>query len=202
MRSLGTIQQPLTAELYAYWKRIRGEHAAPARTDIQPGDIPHILADVFMIDLDPTREFPLLLCGARLEALWLKRQKGSAFLDFWRTEAQRNIAASLLTVIDATMPFVGAARACAPGHPDIEMELLLLPLRKTGAAPARVLGALTPNYQPAWFGQVRAEPLALISIDILAAKTFRSDFSQDSGLQQVTPKRSPPTLVVHEGGVH
>ena len=202
MRAEETIHQTITADLYAYWRQIRGAHAAPARADINPGDIPHILADAFMIDLEPGEGFPLRLCGARLDALWLKRQKGGSFLDFWRTDVQRNIAATLLTVADAMTPFAGAAKAQAPGYPDIEMELLLLPLRKTNASPARIFGALTPNYQPGWFGQVRAEPLDLLSMRVLAQQTLSVDLYRETGFQRVTPPPAPsrPTFVVHQGG--
>lgn len=201
MRAEETIHQTITADLFAYWSHIRGAHAAPARADINPGDIPHILADAFMIDLDPVEEFPLRLCGARLDALWLKRQKGNSFLDFWRPDVRRNIAATLLTVVDAMTPFAGAAKAQAPGYPDIEMELLLLPLRRTNASPARIFGVLTPNYQPGWFGQVRAEPLDLLSMRVLAVEPFRVDVYKESGLQRVAPPpASRPTFVVHQGG--
>ncbi len=201
MRAEETIQQTIAADLYAYWRQIKGAHAAPTRADINPGDIPHILADAFMIDLDPIDEFPLRLCGARLDALWLKRQKGHSFLDFWRADVRRNIAATLLTVVDAMTPFAGTAKAQAPGYPDIEMELLLLPLRKTNASPARIFGVLTPNYQPGWFGQVRAEPLDLLSMRVLAVEPFRVDVYKETGLQRVAPPpASRPTFVVHQGG--
>jgi len=34
MRAEETIRQTITADLYAYWSRIRGPHAAPRRADI------------------------------------------------------------------------------------------------------------------------------------------------------------------------
>jgi hypothetical protein len=81
------------------------------------------------------------------------------------------------------------------------MELLLLPLRRTNASPARIFGVLTPNYQPGWFGQVRAEPLDLLSMRVLAAEPFRVDVYKESGVQRVAPPpASRPTFVVHQGG--
>jgi hypothetical protein len=200
MRAEETIRQTITADLYAYWKRIRGPHAAPTRADINPGDIPHILADAFMIDLEPAGDFPLRLCGARLDALWLKNLKGSAFLDFWRADARRAVAAALLTVADAAAPFAGAARAKAPGYCDIDMELLLLPLRKTPTSPARVFGALTPSSQPGWFGQVRAAPLELTSLSIMAPEPFRVDLFGQAGFRRLTPPVDSPRFIVHQGG--
>lgn len=200
MSSEENAHQTIAGDLFAYWSHIRGNHAAPRWVDIHPGDIPHILADAFMIELDAVEDFPLQHCGARLDALWLKRQKGSPFLDFWRANSQRDIAAGLLTVSDATTPFAGVARARAPGHPEIEMELLLLPLRKTGVAPARVFGALTPNYQPPWFGQARAEPLDLVSLRVVSSQTFNVELYKQSAFRRVPPPPSRPTFVVHEGG--
>jgi hypothetical protein len=200
MRAEETNRQSITADLYAYWNRIRGAHAAPTRADIDPGEISHVLADAFMIDLDPARDFPLRLCGARLDALWLKSLKGSAFLDFWRADARRAVAAALLTVTDAAAPFAGTAKAQAPGYCDIDIELLLLPVRKTASAPARIFGVLTPAYQPSWFGQVRAEPLELTSLQILAPQPFRLDLYREAGFRRLTPPTSPPRFVVHQGG--
>jgi hypothetical protein len=200
MRAEETIRQTVTADLYAYWSRIRGPHAAPTRADINPGDIPHILADAFMIDLDPAGNFPLRLCGARLDALWLKNLKGSAFLDFWRADVRRTVAAALLTVGDAAAPFAGSARARAPGYCDVDMELLLLPVRKTPTAPARVFGALTPSFQPGWYGQVVAEPLELTSLGIMTPEPFRVDLYREAGFHRITPPAAPPRFVVHQGG--
>ena len=200
MRAEATIREMITADLYAYWNRIRGSRAAPTRADINPGDIPHILADAFMIDLDPAKDFPLRLCGARIDALWLKNQKGNAFLDFWRPDARRTVAAALLTAIDAAAPFAGRARARAPGHCDIDMEFLLLPVRKTNSAPARIFGALTPSYQPAWFGQVRAEPLELMSLRLLTPEAQNVDLYEEFRYRRVTPTPIPPAFVVHQGG--
>lgn len=200
MRAEQNIQHPITTDLYAYWNHIRGPHAAPTRADINPGDIPHILADAFMIDLDPANDFPLRLCGARLDALWLKSLKGTPFLDFWKADARRAIAAALLTVVDAAAPLAGAVRAQAPGYCDIDMELLLLPVRKTTSSPARVFGALTPSSQPGWFGQVRAAPLELTSLGILAPEPFRVDLYKEAGFRRLTTPDSPSRFVVHRGG--
>ena len=200
MRAEQIIQRTITADLYAYWNRIRGPHAAPTRADINPGDIPHILADAFMIDLDPANDFPLRLCGARLDALWLKSLKGTSFLDFWQTDARRAIAAALLTVADAAAPMTGAALARAPGYCDIDIELLLLPVRKTNSSPARVFGALTPSSQPGWCGQVRAAPLELTSLGMLAPEPFRIDLYKEAGFRRLTEAASPPRFVVHRGG--
>lgn len=200
MRAEETIRQTITADLYAYWSRVRGPHAAPRRADINPGDIPHILADAFMIDLDAAGDFPLRLCGARLDALWLKNLKGSAFLDFWRADARRAVAAALLTVVDAAVPFAGAARARAPGYGDVDMELLLLPLRKTHTAPARVFGALTPSSQPGWYGQVRAEPLELTSLGILAPGALPVDLLRVANFREIMAPAASPRFVVHQGG--
>ena len=107
------MRQSVTKELYAYWSRLKGARSAPDRTDIDPAAIRHVLADTFIVEIDQACAFPIRLSGTRLNALWLDDQKGRSFLDLWRMEDRRNVAAAVLTVIDGVAPIVAGARAAA-----------------------------------------------------------------------------------------
>ena len=63
-------------ELYAYWEKQRGTRSAPARTDIEPGAIRHILSDAFILALDGDAGHPFRLAGTRLCALFGRELKG------------------------------------------------------------------------------------------------------------------------------
>ena len=69
-------RQQGTADLLAYWTRIRGKRSAPNRSDIDPSQIHHVLCDSFMVEIDPLRQYPMRLSGARLDAVGLKKAEG------------------------------------------------------------------------------------------------------------------------------
>ncbi|ULO24392.1 PAS domain-containing protein [Methylocystis sp. SB2] len=86
----------VSRELHDYWGRLKGERAAPDRAEIDPVAICHILPDIFIIEVDPKRRLPLRLCGARVNALWQREQKGRLFLDWWRAPRQEAMAEAIL----------------------------------------------------------------------------------------------------------
>jgi hypothetical protein len=157
---------PVTRDLHDYWDRLKGERAAPDRADIDPVAIRQILADTFIIEVDASRRFPLRLCGARINALWLAEQKGRQFLNWWSSEHWRDIAAALRQVVDKETPLLAHAAGAAGGE-SAEFELLLLPLRHFGARRSRILGSLAPIQPPVWLGM---RPIGYL--DVVASRTL------------------------------
>ena len=162
------MRQAATRELFAYWDRLRKGRAAPERAEIDPAAIRNVLADTFLIEIDPACTFPLRLSGTRLNALWLSEQKGRSFLDLWADEERRCVAAMVLTVIDGVNPVIAGVSAAPEGRAPMNMELLLLPLRHNGKTHARVLGCITPSAHEPWFGLLPADRLALKSMRVIS----------------------------------
>lgn len=156
----------VTSELHHYWNRLKGERAAPDRAEIDPVAIRHILADTFIIEVDADGRFPLRLCGARVNALWQREQKGSLFLGWWRAWRRCDMAEAIRQVSDREAPLVTHARAEPLSGAPAEFELLLLPLRHFGSRGSRVLGSLAPVQPPAWLGLC---PIGLL--DLVATRT-------------------------------
>jgi hypothetical protein len=64
--------EPLLAELYAYWLQLRGDRIAPARSDIDPVDIPHLLPHIALTEIvdgdsGAGRRFRYRLAGTQIE---------------------------------------------------------------------------------------------------------------------------------------
>ena len=156
-----------TRELFAYWNKLRGERAAPERSEIDPAAIRNILADTFMLDVDLSQRFPFRLAGTRVNGLFDAEQKGRSFLDLWHAEERRNVAAVLLTVADGACPVVAGSKAAPSGHADCAFELLFQPLRHFGKTHSRILGMITLPAQPPWLGLLPVEPMALRSLRIV-----------------------------------
>ncbi len=171
------MRQQISKDLFAYWNGLKGARAAPDRADIDPVKIRHILADTFIIEVDADRAFPLRLSGTRVNALWLREHKGLSFVDLWREEDRLGLRAALMTVVEGVTPIVAGARSSGPGDIPLELELLLLPLRHFGKTHSRVLGALSPAYQPDWLGHLAAGPLELVSMRVMEPSICRPSAS-------------------------
>lgn len=195
----GAMRQQVSKDLFAYWSELKGARSAPDRSDINPGAIRHILADTFIVEVDADRRFPLRLSGARIDALWLQEQKGRSFVDLWRPEDGPGLSAALLAVIDGVNPVVAGARTRIESHAPLELELLLLPLRHFGKTHSRLLGALSPVYQPEWLGQLRAGPLELISLRVIDDASPRASVSNRAAFQAGNAFSRRPRLVVYNG---
>jgi hypothetical protein len=193
------MRQKVSKELFAYWNELKGARAAPDRSDIDPMAIRQILADTFIIEVDQDCVFPMRLSGTRLNALWLREQKGLSFIDLWRKEDRRGVAAALLTVIDGASPIVAGARIHAPGDARLDLELLLLPLRHFGKTHSRVLGALSPTHQPEWLGLQRAGPLELVSLRVVDAAAPRREPGNYAPVGSARIVGGRPRLVVYQG---
>ena len=196
------MRHAVTKDLFAYWNRLRGARAAPDRADIDPAAIRHVLADTFIVEIDAHCAFPIRLCGTRLNALWLSDQKGRSFLELWREEDQRNVAAALLTVIDGVTPVVAGVRAQPVSEPSLDLELLLLPLRHFGKTHSRLLGSLSAGYQARWLGLVPAQPLELHSLRVIGAVEQQLTLAATTPPPAARRRETPdvPRLVVYEGG--
>jgi hypothetical protein len=208
------MRHSVSKELYDYWNRLRGARSAPDRSDIDPAAIRHVLADSFIVEVEPACVFPIRLCGTRLNALWQSEQKGKSFLDLWREEDRRNVAAALLTVVDGATPVVAGALARASSFHDnqseaavtdfdrdLNFELLLLPLRHFGKTHSRLLGSLSSSNQTSWFGRAVASPLNLKSLRIIRAREPEASTPAASVARLPGGGARPaPRLIVHEGG--
>ena len=108
-----------TRDLYAYWERLRGAAAAPARAAVDPVAIRPLLNDVFMLACDRTAGFPIRLAGARVCELFLNdRLKDSPFVDLFHENDRDTVEAILGSVSDDPTPVVAGVRA-GPGGREI-----------------------------------------------------------------------------------
>lgn len=196
------MKQPITRELYAYWRRLKGARSAPDRSDIDPVAIRHVLADTFMIKIDPQRSFPLKLCGTRLNALWLAEQNGRSFLELWEEGDRGHVTAALMMAIDAVAPVVVGARSCPKGVRPLDLELLLLPLRHFGKTHSRLLGSLVPVYQPDWLGRTPTNAMKLNSLRVISADENIAGNRSGAPLAASAIRNavSQPKFIVYDGG--
>jgi len=178
------MRQQATRELLAYWNRLRGTRPAPDRAEIDLAAIRGSLADLFVLDLDAAHQFPFLMAGTRLNAFFCAELLGRSFLSLWALQDARNVAAGLMTVVDAACPIIAASAAHPDGYRDADIEILLLPLRHAGLSQARILGLATPAVQPPWVGLLPVPHFTLRALRTVEAEIGWAHSADTSSLSQ------------------
>ena len=174
-------------QLFAYWDALRGARGAPERNDIEPGAIRGVLADTLILEFSHKADFPLRVVGSRTNALFGRELRGLPFLSLWRRDDVGEVRRVLEDAADGAQPFLLGAKGAPEGRAEIDLELLLLPLRHHGATHARVLGCCAPASNAAWFGLLPSSPLKLASMRALSsapAPAFHARRSLDSGFRR------------------
>jgi hypothetical protein len=146
------MKHPSSRILFSYWDALRGQRAAPERGEIEPGEIRHVLADTFILEITADRLAQFRLGGTRLCALFGRELKGQALHELWPADGQDEMRHFIDIVIDETAGLVAGLAGITDNGARIDLELLLLPLRHQGKTQARLMGALSPAAVPLWIG--------------------------------------------------
>lgn len=197
--------------LFAYWDMLRGDRAAPERGDIEPGAIRQIIADTFILGVEPGGPAIFRLAGTRCSALIGSDLKGSPFAPLWRAHDRRDVEGAVEAVVSDACGIVLGASASSDLGQDLALELVLLPLRHRGRTHARVLGCLSPVSVPTWIGLAPLSRFEMRSLRVLDAKRetpvpVRSDRrapdlgALDSAPPDLAALDRRRNFVVHEGG--
>ena len=180
--------------LYAYWNQVRGERAAPERSEIKPDAISRILGDVFILDTDGPNPYRVRLAGTHICSLLGRELRDAKFTDVFLTEEQAEIFSLLDSMVRTSTPVIAGLIGETADRRMLGLELLLLPLRHHGRTDARLLGSLAMLSQPYWASFV---PLARLRVG-------SSRFLQpgDAGIKDATlgRLRVPPQLRLVKGG--
>lgn len=189
------MKHPATRMLFSYWDALRGERAAPERGEIEPGEIRHILADTFVLELDANREARFRLAGTRLCALFGRELRDARLVELWPEQSRHDTRRNLDIVVDETAGVVCGLVGETGAGETVELELMLLPVRHRGRPDARMLGCLSPRVVPSWLGYHAITALTTVSMRVIwpAGRAARADVSVDA----VERRRR---FVVHDGG--
>jgi hypothetical protein len=154
-------------ELFSYWNELRGDRATPERNDVDPSAIRGVLADTFILEVDPDRRFPVRLSGTRFNAFFEGEQKGRCFASLWPRQPWTEVRRILAIVLDGGEAVVVGINANTLVSDPLDLELLLLPLRHHGKTHARILGCLSPGRIPIWLGLLPITDMQVTSFRII-----------------------------------
>jgi hypothetical protein len=153
--------------LFSYWDGLRGERAAPERSQVEPGKIRHILADTFILGIEADGQATFRLAGTRVCALFGRDLKGVNFADLWPADRRAEADQLVDLVANDTVGTLAGITGETEFGSVISLELLLLPLRHCGAPNRRALGALSPGAVPSWLGLTPVHLLEMRSLRVV-----------------------------------
>lgn len=191
------MKQATTRMLFSYWDGLRGERAAPERGEIEPGEIRHILADTFILELGADRSATVRLAGTRFCALFGGELKGRGFETLWAEKAAREVRRYVDIVVDETAGLVIGLDSKNPRGEGLDLEMILLPLRHRGKPHARILGALAPATLPIWLGLEPIQSLDTVSLRVIWPSGRNHGAHKIPGAAAFSAARR---FVVHQGG--
>lgn len=183
--------------LFAYWDGIRGDRAAPERSDVKPGHIRHILADTFVLAREETGEAVFRLSGTRCEALFGQDLKGVPFTTLFPAAEREGASRLTDTVARETIGLVAGLTGLTDAGTSVALELLLLPLRHGGRTDSRLIGALSTRTLPSWIGLFPVTRLEVGSLRIVHASDDPIGVPPEPASGPAERRRR---FVVHQGG--
>ena len=191
--------------LFDYWNMIRNGRPAPERSEVEPGDLRHILGDTFILEIAVNmRAISYRLAGTRLCAAYGRELKGHAYLAHWREEDNYAVAKAIHGVYQSMQPTVLAYTARSETGRFVEYESILLPLLPAADGNARILGVTSAKKAPYWLG---ADPLCMNhlrsvrEIDVPADAPAMVTTLPEKGWNNLAKPRKHAHLTVLDGGL-
>lgn len=129
-------------DLLRYWQLV-GRGGVPARADVDPADIPKLLSNVILIDVQraPIR-FQARLCGTEVDRLLGRNFTGCYLDDMTAGYFERDILLDYAEVVLHKMPKVTRRSILTGKNSWLHYQRLLLPLSSDGWTVDKLIGAM------------------------------------------------------------
>lgn len=164
------MKQRVTRALFDYWDALRGQRAAPDRTDIDAGAIGSCLANTFILTFDPQQGHTFRIAGTALYDMFGAELTRTPFVDLWAEDERHAMSELVRTVaLEQTGVVAGVTGRNAEAQP-IDLEMILLPLTSGELGTGRILGALTPASAPYWLSTRPIQTLCLGDLRFTGAR--------------------------------
>lgn len=127
-------------EVYDYWRRVAGHRPMPARSDINPAAIAHLLPGISIIDVgEGVEDLTYRLAGTRLREIYGMEITGRSVFGlgfgdkrhYWRTAFHK-------VIVEGT-PMQGAVKGPVVGRSHVVLFWLRLPLSDDGVHVNKIL---------------------------------------------------------------
>ena len=128
-------------DLLAYWDARRGERSMPARADIDPADIPSLLAHIVLVETGETLDdFRYRLCGTEFCRGFENERTGMRFADLPQIENFERVYEGYWCTHVEQRPHYFHGQIVSPSRSFIKYSRLTLPLSADGHRVDIILG--------------------------------------------------------------
>ena len=174
-------------QLYNYWLNLKGNRAAPERSEIEPGDIRKLLGDTFILEVNHAAKYVIYrLAGTKLCDAYGKELKGLGYLVHWEEGDTVKVLSAISNVYSNNIPNVISHHGRTEQNRFMDYETLLLPLQPVSDGTTRILGISSPGKTPFWLG---AEPIVSHHL-----RSIRQMGVSGSKQNETIPFRTPPAM--------
>ncbi len=175
-------------DIHTYWNRLRGLDAGPLRSDIQPGDVRHILPDLFILERNSAGNPVFRLAGTRVCTYFGRELRTWDFSTLWMRDDIDNARHIASTAMLDRKPVQLIANGLNCYHDDVKLEILLLPIRSSGQCFDRLLGSMSLIMPRRWSSNYTLMGLEIEHCSVIGARDAAPSASFPSR-QNITPAR-------------
>jgi hypothetical protein len=135
--------------MYRYWEDKRGDRPMPARTDIDPAEIPRLLSIIMLVDISADGEYRYRLVGTEI-VRWIGHDiTGSTFSEALPVGPYGEYITGLVReVITSGRPLFSEGAFLVEGRIDRQVRRLALPLSTDGKTVDMILAGQTVVASP------------------------------------------------------
>lgn len=177
--------------LVGYWSRLRRGRAAPDQTDIDPRAIKRLLSYIFILDCENPARPIYRLAGTGLCERFGFELRGTSFLAHWEAQSGLTLAPLLRQALKDVQPISLTSIAATSDNGMVELETVLAPVARDGAAPTRFFGLV----------QMLSDPKPLLGRAIAYQRLIASTLIQEDEplprYDHTLPPPPPPGLRAH-----
>ncbi len=144
------LQGPFLRELFDHWNALRGDDGlAPLRRDISPRDLKEMLPFLTIWELVPEKGFAhVRLAGTRVTDLLMRETTGRTSIEAFPEEWTALFRANRTLFYEEQRPIWLHINLAPVGRGHIDVEFLMLPLRREGRKAGMGIGVFAPLAVP------------------------------------------------------
>jgi len=140
-----TVMHPTSRELFRTWERIRGEEAAPLRSDVSMRELIAIVPWVSILHRDLYKmSYVYRLAGSAVCETMGRQLTGTTAFDDWPSFDRETIIRGLDTVVGMKQPCVGRFLAHSFGGREVGFELAAVPIMSANGEDVHALVTIAP----------------------------------------------------------
>lgn len=174
------------AQIEAYWEDLRGTRLMPNRAEIDPRGIESALENAFIVERIAPGIARLRIAGSHLSDLMGMEVRGMPLTSFINAASRRQLSDTMEEVFEtpATCTLTLTSEG-APGMPELDARMILMPLKSDLGDVSRILGGLVA------VGDMGRSPRRF---DVLSTqlRPILSGASPRTGIVPTAPAKAPP----------